>query len=135
MLRCPWLALVLAGLLIVDLHSAAGAPPVLDAQALSARIDELIGQLLAKEKIPPAPVADDAEFFRRLSLDLNGRIPSLIQLEDFLDDTRKDKRRIWIDELLDGPDNAPLYVQHFTHFWRRLLLAQTPAQADALVAP
>jgi hypothetical protein len=135
MLRCPWLTLVLVGLLIVDLHRAGGAPPVLDAQAVSARIDELIGQRLAKDKTPPAPVADDAEFFRRLSLDLNGRIPSLIQLVDFLDDTRKDKRRLWIDELLDGPDNAPLYVQHFTHFWRRQLLAQTPTQPDAVVAP
>ena len=81
-------------------------------------------------------VADhDAEFFRRLSLDLNGRIPSYSQLADFLDDTRKDRRRLWIDELMDGPDNAPLYVQHFTHFWRRQLLAQTPAQSDAVVAP
>jgi hypothetical protein len=56
-------------------------------------------------------------------------------LADFLDDTRPNKRRLWIDELLDGPDNAPLYVQHFTHFWRRQLLAQTPPQSDAVVAP
>jgi hypothetical protein len=135
MLRCPRFALVLAGLLALGPEKACGAPPVQDAQALSARIDALIGRRLAKERIPPAPVAEDAEFFRRLSLDLNGRIPSLIQLADFLDDTRSDKRRLWIDELLDGPDNAPLYVQHFTHFWRRQLLAQTPAQPDAVVAP
>jgi hypothetical protein len=109
--------------------------PEQNAQTLSARIDELIGQRLTKERIPPAPVADDAEFFRRLSLDLNGRIPSLTQLADFLDDTRSGKRWLWIDELLDGPDNAPLYVQHFTNFWRRQLLAQTPSQADAVVAP
>ena len=42
---------------------------------------------------------------------------------------------MWIDELMDGPDNAPLYVQHFTHFWRRQLLAQTPRQSDTVVAP
>jgi hypothetical protein len=106
-----------------------------DAQALSARIDELIGIRLAKEKLAPAPMADDAEFFRRLSLDLNGRIPSVSQLADFLDDPRPDKRLRWIDELMDGRDNAPLYVQHFTHFWRRQLLAQTPAQSDAVIAP
>jgi hypothetical protein len=135
MLGCPRFALVLTGLLALGLERATAAPPVRSAQALSARIDELIGQRLAKEGVPPAPPADDAEFFRRLSLDLNGRIPSLPQLADFFDDTRPDKRRLWIDELLDGPDNAPLYVGHFTHFWRRQLLAQTPAQPDSVVAP
>jgi hypothetical protein len=135
MVRCLRSALVLAGLLTLGLKGACGAPPVLDAPALSARIDELIGARLGKEKVPPAPPADDAEFFRRLSLDLNGRIPTSAQLTDFLDDARPDKRRLWIDELLGGPDNAPLYVRHFTHFWRRQLLAQTAAPGDGVVAP
>jgi hypothetical protein len=135
MVRCPRSVLILAGFLSLGLRSAFGAPPAQDAGALSARIDELVGIHLEKEKVPLAPPAEDSEFFRRLSLDLNGRIPSLAQLTDFLDDMRPDKRRLWIDELLDGPDNAPLYVRHFTHFWRRQLLAQTPAQADSVVAP
>jgi hypothetical protein len=135
MSRCLRCALILAGLLSLALKSAGAAPPVLDAPALSARIDELIGARLAKEKVPPAPAADDAEFFRRLSLDLNGRIPTVAQLADFLDDTRPDKRRLWTDELMDGPGNASLYVRHFTHFWRRQLLAQTAAQGDGVVAP
>jgi len=135
MARCLRYALVLTGLLNLGLKGAWAAPSVLDAAALSARIDEIIGARLAKDKVPPAPAADDAEFFRRLSLDLNGRIPTLAQLADFLDDTRPDKRRLWTDELIDGPDNAPLYVRHFTHFWRRQLLAQTAAQGDGVVAP
>src|SRR5262249_36531286 len=85
--------------------------------------------------VPPAPLADDAEFSRRLSRALNGRIPAVTQLVDFLDDMRPEKRRLWVDELLDGPENAPLYVQHFAHFWRRQLLAQTAMQPDTVVAP
>jgi len=135
MVRCLRCALLLTGLLNLGLKGAWAAPSVLDAAALSARIDEIIGARLAKDKVPPAPAADDAEFFRRLSLDLNGRIPTLAQLADFLDDTRPDKRRLWTDELIDGADNAPLYVRHFTHFWRRQLLAQTAAQGDGVVAP
>src|SRR6516225_6561491 len=119
MLRYTLLALMLPGPLIASLQNACGAPALLDAAALSARIDQWIDERLEKEKVPPAPPTDDAEFFRRLSLDLNGRIPSLPQLADFLDDTRSDKRRQWIDELMDGSDNASLYVQHFAHFWRR----------------
>jgi hypothetical protein len=103
--------LALAGLLVAVPLRAASAPPVLDEQALAARIDHWIDTRLEKEKVPPAPPADDAEFFRRLSLDLNGRIPSYFQLIDFLDDTRQDRRRLWIDELMDGADNAGLYCQ------------------------
>jgi hypothetical protein len=122
-------------MLFAALPRASSAPVILDAQALADRIDAQIEEGLAKEKVPPAPPASDEEFFRRLSLDLNGRIPSYAQLADFLDDTRKDRRRLWIDELIDGPDNAPLYVQHFTNYWRRQLLAQTPRQSDTVVAP
>ena len=127
MVRCLRCALLLTGLLNLGLKGAWAAPSVLDAAALSARIDEIIGARLAKDKVPPAPAADDAEFFRRLSLDLNGRIPSVAQLSDFLDDPRPDKRRLWADELLDGRDNNPLYVNHFTNVWRRRLLANAPA--------
>ncbi len=135
MLRYTLSALILNSLLIVSLQKARCAPPILDAPALSARIDQWIDKRLEKERVPSVPPADDAAFFRRLSLDLNGRIPALAQLADFLDDARADKRRLWIDELIDGPDNAPLYIQHFTYFWRRQLLAQTPPQSDSVVAP
>jgi hypothetical protein len=135
MLRQSLRALALVALVSFGMQRCSGGPPAQDTEALSARIDELIGTRLAKEKIPPAPAADDTEFFRRLSLDLNGRIPSLSQLADFLDDARTDKRRQWIDELLDGSDYAPLYVRHFTHFWRRQLLALTPAKSDSVVVP
>ena len=40
----------------------------------SRRIDALIDQQFREAGVPAAPLADDAEFFRRLSLDLNGRI-------------------------------------------------------------
>jgi len=112
-------------------------PPgaALDAAALSARIDEHIAARWKQQGVQPAAPADDAEFFRRLSLDLNGRIPSVAQLKDFLDDTRPDKRRLWVDELLGGPDNEALYAEHFARYWRRLLLAHAGSRQSAVLAP
>jgi hypothetical protein len=127
--------LAAAVLLLSAAAGAAAPPPVRDARALSARIDELIAARLAKEGVPPAAPADDAEFFRRLSLDLNGRIPSVAQLTDFLDDDRPDRRRLWIDELITGRENAALYANHFANVWRRRLLAQTPPQPAGVVVP
>jgi hypothetical protein len=127
---------IIAIVATADSRKATAAPSSgkLDAHDLSARIDKLITASWSKQGLQPAPLADDAEFFRRLSLDLNGRIPSVVQLNDFLDDTRPDKRRLWIDELLDGPDNGDLYVQHFTNYWSRLLLARTNQQSGLLVS-
>src|SRR5262245_35327602 len=95
-----------------------------DAEHLSRRIDELLAVKWAKAKVEPAPAADDAEFFRRLCLDLNGRVPPLSLVRDFLDDDRPNKRRLWADELLDNPDFADRYASHFANYWRSVLFAQ-----------
>lgn len=101
--------------------------PADDAAKLSAKVDELLASQW-KGKVEPAPAAGDAEFFRRLSLDLTGRIPSLATAKDFLDDTRPDKRRRWADEFLDGADYADRYAAHFATRWRAVLLAQANPQ-------
>jgi hypothetical protein len=99
-----------------------------DAVRVAARIDHHVAAKLTAANVDPAPPADDAEFFRRLCLDLTGRIPSLSLARDFLDDDRPDKRRLWADELLDGPDFADRYAAHFANHWRTVLLAQSNPQ-------
>src|SRR5437899_1490092 len=59
-----------------------------DAQALAKRIDHLITQRWVEAKVEPATPADDAEFMRRVYLDLAGRIPSVAEARTFLEDTR-----------------------------------------------
>jgi hypothetical protein len=109
-------------------------PAPLDAPTLSARIDAHLAARHVRDGVQPAPLADDAEFFRRLCLDLIGRIPTVAELVDFLDDPRPDKRARWTDELLDGPDYADLGARHFAGQWRRLLLERVPGNT-VLYAP
>jgi hypothetical protein len=92
-----------------------------DVLALAARIDRRIDAGLAAKKGIPAPLADDAEFLRRVYLDLAGRIPHVSEARAFLADKAPDKRRRLVDRLLDGPQ----YVNHFSHIWRTLLLPNT----------
>ena len=61
-------------------------------------------------------MSDDAEFLRRVYLDLTGRIPSPRDVHDFLADTDPDKRRKLVDDLLDSPRHAT----HFANVWRAL---------------
>jgi hypothetical protein len=104
-----------------------------DVETLAATIDEEIAAAWG-EDVKPASRADDAEFFRRIHLDLAGRIPSVTEVRDFLDDDRPNKRRLWVDRILQG-DAADssyrhAYVNHFTNVWRAWLLAQTNQQAQ-----
>jgi hypothetical protein len=66
---------------------------------LHARIDAIISASLDG---PPVPIADDAEFLRRVSLDLTGGIPSPAVARRFLDDPSPDKRTQLIDRLLES---------------------------------
>jgi hypothetical protein len=98
----------------------------MDAMALASLIDKHIDARLAAEGVPPAAIADDAEFLRRVYLDLTGRIPSVATVRRFLADQTPDKRQRLISELLDGP----AYPRHFANVWRATLLPDTPAGAE-----
>jgi hypothetical protein len=119
------------GLLSLALAPAArGAEK--DATAMAQRIDKRLAAAQGKD-VKPAPLADDAEFFRRAHLDLAGRIPSVTEIRDFLEDDRPDKRRIWVDRILQAdPDDdsyRDAYASHFANVWRAALLSQTNQQA------
>jgi hypothetical protein len=124
----------LAALLAAAPSSAAAVPAPLDAPTLSAHIDTHLAARQTRDAVQLAPLAEDAEFIRRLFLDLVGRIPTVAELKDFLDDSRSDKRARWIDELLDGPDHADLAARHFANHWRHVLLARTTGN-NSLYAP
>ncbi len=77
-----------------------------NAPPLHQQIDELVAKRLAELKIVPATASSDAEFLRRVSLDLTGVIPTAKQARAFLDESALDKRQRLIDELLASPDHA-----------------------------
>src|SRR6266849_7875984 len=82
-------------------------------------IDRLVDAKLERLKIQPSPVTDDATFFRRLSLDLTGRLPSPESVRAVLDDPTPSrvKRAKTIDKLIASPE----YVDHWTVKWGDLL--------------
>lgn len=99
-------ALVRLLLLMVAMVSARVAEADDEAMPLHQQIDELVAKRLAELKIVPAIVSSDAEFVRRVSLDLTGVIPTAKQARAFLDDSAPDKRQRLLDDLLASPDHA-----------------------------
>lgn len=102
--------------------SATPAPAVaaakLDAPAVARMIDVHIQTVLDADSIKASPLADDAEFLRRVHLDLVGVIPSAEKVSSFLDSTDPGKRAKVIDELL--ADSR--FGSHLAEMWAGLML-------------
>src|SRR5262245_56953406 len=62
-------------------------------------IDDFIFGKMSQAGIPHAPLADDTEFFRRVNLDLTGRIPSADAVRAFLANDSPTKRNDVIRDL------------------------------------
>jgi len=80
-------------------------------------VDDFIAVEWKTFGLRPAPLADDAEFIRRASLDLTGSLPSPDDIRRFLSDTDPLKRSRLIDELLERPE----YVDLWSLKWGDLL--------------
>jgi hypothetical protein len=89
------------------------------ATELAALIDQQIDTRLNTEGVRAAELADDAEFVRRIYLDLNGAVPSLEQVKRFLADAERDKRARLIDSLLADAR----YGQYLADIWQGYMIS------------
>lgn len=67
-------------------------------------------------------------FLRRATLDLTGLIPTVVEVRGFLGDTKPDKRRRLVAELLRRPRHA----RRLAAVWREILLPQNTEETAAL---
>lgn len=97
------------------------ATPAVGQTPLSQRIDQLVAARKDNAKFAAAP-ASDAEFVRRIYLDLTGVIPTAAETRAFLADKSPERRAKLIDKLLasDG------YVRHMQVTFDVLLLDRRP---------
>ncbi|MBI3278748.1 MAG: DUF1549 domain-containing protein [Acidobacteria bacterium] len=82
-------------------------------------IDEHIFGKMERDSVPHAPLSTDAEFLRRVSLDLTGRIPSAEQVRSFLAERNPAKRERLIDRLLE----SEAFVDKWAYFFMDLFRA------------
>jgi hypothetical protein len=80
-------------------------------------IDELIYTKLKKLRIQPSELCTDAEFIRRVSLDVCGVLPTAAESEQFIADADPSKREKLVDKLLARKEFVELWVMK----WSELL--------------
>jgi hypothetical protein len=81
-------------------------------------IDKLVDAKLAKLNIASSGTCDDAEFLRRVFLDLTGTLPTPDEARKYLADTAKDRRAKLVESLLDRPEFADLWALRWADLLR-----------------
>ncbi len=87
-------------------------------------IDRYAWERLKNLGILPSEPCSDAEFLRRATLDVTGRLPDPEKARAFLADDSPDKRARLIDELLSDA-NAAAYADYWSTKWGDLLRPNT----------
>ena len=80
-------------------------------------IDRHLLRQWRRMNVAPSAVADDVTFLRRATIDICGTLPTRVEVEEYVADTRADKRARLIDRLLDRPE----YASYFALKWSDIL--------------
>jgi mono/diheme cytochrome c family protein len=81
-------------------------------------VDLWVNNYFKHKKITWPSVADDKIYLRRVFLDIIGLVPTPEEQQSFLQDTRLDKRSIWVRQLLNRETD---YAMHWLSFWNDAL--------------
>jgi hypothetical protein len=83
--------------------------PLQGGQEVAARIDQFTAAHWKEQGLTPAALTTDAEFLRRVTLDLIGRVPTAGEQAAFAANGVADKRARAVARLMDGPE----FAHHF----------------------
>ena len=97
----------------------------------AAAIDAILAAGYARDGVQPGTPMDDAQFVRRVWLELGGRIPTAAEATAFLRSSAPDKRAELIDGILEGPD----WVSRFYNVWADTLRLSERPQHDLTFDP
>lgn len=102
---------------------AGAASPTLPPQV--AEINAMIEQQWRDYEIKPAPDVADAQWCRRVFLDVIGRIPSVAELKEFSEDGSADRRQRLLERLLEDDRYAEEYAGHWATVWSNVLIGRS----------
>jgi hypothetical protein len=99
----------------------ADARPNRSSETMVAVVNRELQRHWAEHGVEPSPPAEDAEWVRRVYLDLAGRIPTADETATYLSSKQPDRRAALVDDLLAGPE----FSRHYSVVWTNLLIGHT----------
>lgn len=88
-------------------------PPVKNSRWVKTPVDNFVLAALEKKRLKPAPPADRRTLIRRVTYDLTGLPPTPDEVENFVNDHRRDAYERVVDRLLASPN----YGERWARYW------------------
>ncbi|TWU19065.1 hypothetical protein Poly21_12360 [Allorhodopirellula heiligendammensis] len=88
-------------------------------------INDAVEQVWRDYEIRPSGEVDDAQWCRRVFLDVIGRIPTYDELVEFMSDRTHDKRGALVQRLLHDDRYVEEYANHWSAVWTNLLIGRS----------
>jgi len=85
-------------------------------------------------EIKPSAPATDGEWCRRVYLDIVGRVPTVAELDAFVNSTEPDKKEKLVTALLYDDRYIEEYARNFTNIWVNVLIGRSGGTGDDAMA-
>jgi hypothetical protein len=102
-------------------------------EAILKALGESLRRRWQEEKVTPAGLATDAEWCRRVFLDLIGRIPTYDEIATYTADKSADKKRRLVDNLMSSDIYLEEFARNWTNVWTNLLIGRDASNRDGAV--
>lgn len=96
-----------------------GGEPAAD--AAKGTIDRYLSEAWQAAGVTPAAKTNDFEFIRRVTLDLTGRIPNALRVQQFVADVNPNKREALVDELIGSEGFVDKWAMYFGDLFKNTL--------------
>ncbi|HEX4131837.1 MAG TPA: DUF1549 and DUF1553 domain-containing protein [Pirellulales bacterium] len=93
-------------------------------------IDKQIRAAWDAAELKPSIHATDNEWCRRVYLDVLGRVPTVVEMKEFLVHSPEGKKSALVNRLLDSDEYGDEYARNWTTIWTNLLIGRPPARPN-----
>jgi len=93
-------------------------------------INEHIARVWKDNQLTPSPPATDGEWCRRVYLDILGRIPSVVEIKEFIHDKEPNKKAKLVEKLLNDDKYLEEYARNWTTIWTNILIGRNGGMED-----
>jgi hypothetical protein len=110
--------LSVAALALLATTAGAAPPPKADPAATAKAVDKLLARENAGAKTREAPAVDDRAFLRRVSVDLNGRIPTDAEIGKFMSWPAAERRARAVEDFMGRDQYADRWAIFYSDLFR-----------------
>ncbi len=107
-----------------DRNSVIPTVPVRPVSAVVSAIDASLARRWQEEDVTPAAWATDAEWCRRVYLDVLGRIPTVDESVEFVTSSDATKKEQLVDRLLYASEYQTELADHWANVWTNVLIGR-----------